>query len=336
MINLNLRIASINLTGSGEQVEVMLDSWYHQFTTILDELAPVKQLSCRKQSLPWISLNIKKLMSERDKLAKRIGKDPTHADTDMFEQLKTLRRRIKSQIRSEAKKFGQSALDENDHKRAWSFIKDVTFTHSKESINGPDPNRLNDYFAAAVHQPNDLILATPSGCDPQDSFTLSEISSPDVFRSLKSMKSSSATGPDGLPGHLLKKLAPLVNNNVTKIFNASINQCHFPGAWKKANVCPVYKQKGSKDDPSNYRPISVLPVLARVFEKLVAGQLQAFCDGAKIIPDEQFGFRKNSSCELALLTTVDRWYSAIDTGQLIGALLLDMSRLSTPYLTGYY
>ena len=96
--------------------------------------------------------------------------------------------------------------------------------------------------------------------------------------------------------------------------------------WKKANVCPVWKGKGSKKDPSNYRPISVLPVLGRCFEKLAAAQLYNYCDNHDIIPPEQFGFRRKSNCELALVSALDHWTDAIDSGAIVGALLVDLSK----------
>ena len=110
------------------------------------------------------------------------------------------------------------------------------------------------------------------------------------------------------------------------MFNLSFSQGTVPISWKQANVCPVYKSKGSKSDPANYRPISILPVLARTLEKLAASQLYDFCDARNIIPPQQFGFRRNSSCEMALLTAMDSWMGAVDEGKYVGALLLDLSK----------
>ena len=86
--------------------------------------------------------------------------------------------------------------------------------------------------------------------------------------------------------------------------------------------------KGSKSDPSNYRPISVLPVLARLFEKACAKQLSTYCLTMGIIPDAQFGFREKSSCEYALISALDSWMTSVDQGELVGALLIDLSKAS--------
>jgi hypothetical protein len=114
--------------------------------------------------------------------------------------------------------------------------------------------------------------------------------------------------------------------NLTAIFNVSIAEGRFPGAWQEANIRPVYKSKGSHDDPNSFRPISILPIFARIFEKLAARQLLFYCDSHDLIPVEQFGFRRYSSCETALLSAVDTWRGAIDNNEFTGVLLLDISK----------
>src|SRR6267154_2594041 len=111
-----------------------------------------------------------------------------------------------------------------------------------------------------------------------------------------------------------------------QLFNASITIAAFPSEWKKANVLAVYKKKGSKSEVENYRPISILPILGRLLERAVATQLQQYCDHHSILPVQQFGFRKNSSCELALLAALDNWQHEASMGKLVGALLIDLSK----------
>jgi len=137
---------------------------------------------------------------------------------------------------------------------------------------------------------------------------------------------SNAEGCDGLPGNLIKKLAPSIAPNICKIWNASIVNNIFPEMWKLANITPVYKQKGTKSEADNYRPISLLPVLARALEKILAGQLISFCDVHKIIPPNQHGFRKGYSCETALIQLTDSWLKYIDKGEFVGTLLVDLSK----------
>ena len=91
-------------------------------------------------------------------------------------------------------------------------------------------------------------------------------------------------------------------------------------------MCAIWKKKGSKSDPNNYRPISIIPILGRTLEKAIAYQLNAFCELEHIIPPQQFGFRKNSNCELMLTAALDDWLSNIDKGLIVGSLLIDLSK----------
>ena len=79
-------------------------------------------------------------------------------------------------------------------------------------------------------------------------------------------------------------------------------------------------------DLDNYRPVSVLPILGRLLEKLVGRQLQDYCTLNSIIPIQQFGFRSHSSCELALLAAQDKWLDEVSRGSFVGALLIDLTK----------
>jgi len=116
-------------------------------------------------------------------------------------------------------------------------------------------------------------------------------------------------------------------------YNCSLRNGQFPDPWKLADVVAVWKNKGAKSDTGNYRPISVLPDLARVLEKECASKLTVYCNNKCIIPLEQFGFRAKSSCEMALIHSVDRWLGEVDRGNFVGALLVDLSKAfdSVPY-----
>jgi len=94
---------------------------------------------------------------------------------------------------------------------------------------------------------------------------------------------------------------------------------------KKARVIPIYKN-GDKDDPGNYRPISVLPTLSKIFERHIATQIQSFFEKTNIIHKTQSGFRKNHSCNTALVRLIDTWMKAVDEGKLVGTVFLDLKK----------
>ena len=88
----------------------------------------------------------------------------------------------------------------------------------------------------------------------------------------------------------------------------------------------MFGRGSCRTDPANYRPISIIPVLARVCEKIAAGQLYEYCDRRSVIPPEQCGFRRQSSCEMALLYAIGEWIASIDAGKMVGALPIDLSK----------
>jgi hypothetical protein len=304
--------------------DLLLDSWHRDLINILDKAAPIKNYPMRKRRVPWVTSEARRLMFERDSVARRRKKDP--CSKQLGRELAEIKRRIKSKIRRSAKDYGSELLSKQDHKGAWKYIKAVTFSSRKGAEPLDDLRAVNDHFANVVTSTSQLPLTRIQGCDVEEAFTLRPITAKETMKLLNEVNVNTATGPDEIPGFLIKLLSSAMAPNLTNILNNSMQQGCFPSMWKKANVCPIWKNKGCRKDPGNYRPISILPVLARIFEKYVASQLYNYCDLKGIIPIEQFGFRRSSSCELAVLSAMDGWRKAIDDGEVVGALLIDLSK----------
>ena len=96
---------------------------------------------------------------------------------------------------------------------------------------------------------------------------------------------------------------------------------------KIAKIFPIHKG-GPTDDPSNYRPISVLPVLSKIIEKHVTKHLFGYLNKYDILHKSQSGFLKHHSCNTALIKLVDTWLKSIDKGEVIGAIFFDLKRPS--------
>lgn len=326
---LKSRVKCIEITDSADANQQdpnrMVESFNVQLSAILDEELPIRRFPRRKQNLPWVTDEIKILMQQRDKLSRVIAKS-TIKDTDKLKELQILRKRVRSNIRASAKKYGTKKLQNSDSKQCWNFIRQVTFTTQKEKQLSVDINDLNNHFASIVQETHYDSYITTSSCDTIDCFSIKPMSINEIVLMLRKFKSTNSVTCDGLTGFIVKLLASEIAPNIRTIFSTSLDQGIFPDIWKYANICPIYKQKGSKSDSTNYRPISILPVLGRCFEKLVATQLTQFCDSLRIIPEEQFGFRKYSNCEMALLAALENWYKYIDQGEFVGALLIDLSK----------
>ena len=120
-----------------------------------------------------------------------------------------------------------------------------------------------------------------------------------VEKILSNLDSSSGAGISGISSKVLKKSSPILIPIIARLFNQCIATNKIPTEWKTAVVSPIFK-KGQTDEINNYRGISVLPPLAKIFEKILATQIIIYLNINKILFCGQHGFRADHSCETAL------------------------------------
>ena len=142
---------------------------------------------------------------------------------------------------------------------------------------------------------------------------------------LNTLKISKACGHDKIPPKLLRDSAIIIAPILSPVFNQSINTGILPKDLKTAVISPLYKS-GSKTECSNYRPISVLSAVAKIFEKLVSMQLYEYLENNAILTSQQFGFRKKFSTETAMLDVTNKWLINMDRGYLNGVIFLDLKK----------
>ena len=139
------------------------------------------------------------------------------------------------------------------------------------------------------------------------------------------MDNNKSTGLDQFNVKLLKLAAPFVSSSLAHICILSLNNSKFPDDWKKAKVTPFFKS-GDKSNVSNYRPISVLPIISKVIERTVHNQLYAYLCRRNILSDSQFGFRPNHSTTTTLLEVQDYILNNMDKGFATGVIFLDLKK----------
>ena len=146
----------------------------------------------------------------------------------------------------------------------------------------------------------------------------------EVRAALSSLEETKAVGPDGLSPRLLRRCAAELAGPMNRLFNSILQQKTCPRMWKTSSVVPIHK-KGSKSDPANYRPVSLLSVLGKVLEAVIAARLTNHLESQHLISDRQFGFRKGrSAADLNLLLSA-RWSDTLDQGRPTAALALDIA-----------
>ena len=146
-----------------------------------------------------------------------------------------------------------------------------------------------------------------------------------LFNILKNVEVTKAAGIDQISGKFLKDGARILAKPVSELCNLSMTLGSFPNACKIAKVKPLFK-KGSKRDPSNYRPISLLPLLSKVFERVALNQTEEFLSLKKVFYDYQSGFRKNHSTDTCLSFLNDKILKGFDDCLVTGIILIDLQK----------
>ena len=113
--------------------------------------------------------------------------------------------------------------------------------------------------------------------------------------------------------------------SLLQMINISLHTCVFPNVLKEVRVFPIHKG-GPSEDISNYRPISILPIVSKVTEKHVTKYLFAYLKKYKLLHETQSGFRKHPSCQTALIKLINDWLSHIDKGNIVGAIFFDLNK----------
>ena len=142
-----------------------------------------------------------------------------------------------------------------------------------------------------------------------------------LFKSLK----NAAPGYDEIKMEPLIFAIDCIVTPLSHLCNLSFSQGVFPNVIKIANVIPLYKKEDSMTF-SNYRPVSLLCSLSKVFEKVMCNRLVAFLDDFKILYEFQFGFRKNHSTYLAIMSLLDRITKYLENGDFVIGVFLDFSK----------
>ena len=139
------------------------------------------------------------------------------------------------------------------------------------------------------------------------------------------IKTSKGFGTDNISSYFLKLAMPYIENSLAYIFNKSLERSEFPDDRKTVRVTSRFKE-GEKSIKSNYRPISVLPVISRLFEKLVSNQLYQYLDHNGLLSPNQSSFRHLHSTVTCLLKNTDDWYTGLDLNQMLGMVFVDQKK----------
>ena len=147
----------------------------------------------------------------------------------------------------------------------------------------------------------------------------------EVYDTLSSLDTSKACGPDLINPRLLKEAASIISYPLLKLFNRSLETATFPDVWKQANVSPVYKT-GSRNEISNYRPISLLPITGKVMERCIFNRLMDHLNSNNFLCSNQSGFIPGDSTVNQLLDVTNQIGKALDSAKEVRTVFCDISK----------
>ena len=314
---------------SSKDIDVCWANWQSIFLSIMDYCIPHSVLKPRK-NLPWLTKEIIQAMRRRNSLfraANKSGSDVT------LRKYKAERNKVVYLLRTTKAAYFQK-LGSSSSKEFWKAVKLVnkrcssipalkdgssliTTDHGKAQL-------LNDFFHSCFNR----------SCDP--------LSSPDPIESnncpsdllctenqitdlLLSLNTSKSTGPDSISATMLQSTATFIAPSLTKLFNLSITSGCFPSGWKCARITPIFK---SADPalPSNYRPISILPIVSKVLERHIYNLVFNHLAISSPISVSQWGFMPNRSTTSALCTLSHDCLRCLDDRNEIGSVFFDLRK----------
>ena len=189
---------------------------------------------------------------------------------------------------------------------------------------------MNQYFSSIGEKlSQDIETSTTSPVQAtkrtHTCFKLKQITPKQVYNLLVSLPNGKANGIDMIPNKMLKISAHVISSSLTDIFNCCTSMNSFPDDLKVAKVVPIFKAD-AKDDPGNYRPISILSSVARVIEKLIYDQLYHYFSSNNFLGKQQWGFRKMHSTVFSSQSTTNNWILNMDNGRANAVIFLDLKK----------
>ena len=209
-------------------------------------------------------------------------------------------------------------------------IFNTYFTNIAEDIGSDDHVDINDTVSSCITGYNNHESVTnikhfmaSNQVKQEIDFSFSSIDPLSIKKCLNKLKTNKGTGYDLLPSKILKLGSDIFCYSICTMINMCISLSCFPNALKYAEITPLYK-KGSHLDACNYRPVSILPSMSKIFERQLISQFNGYFE--KIFSKYLSGFRANHSCESVLVRMVENIKKYVDEGKFVCVLLMDLSR----------
>ncbi|XP_044586008.1 uncharacterized protein LOC123266045 [Cotesia glomerata] len=278
----------------------------------------------------WFSGDIIRECKLKDKYRRKLRQNPTPYHREQF---KALRKSLKDKIRLTYNTH-QQEIENNISKNPkcfWNYIKSKK-QHNQfptsfliDNRDCSDPQQIANSFASffsSVFNPLDTLPAY-NNCGHKHLGQLKPPKESDVLDCIKKLPSKWSAGTDGIPCIIVKDCANVLTYPLTIIFESCISVGTFPRDWKEAKVCPIHKS-GDKSNIKNYRPISIIPTFAKVFEMLLYDLILQYFK--PIVSPSQHGFYSKRSTVTNLLPYTQYLYDSLAEGSQVDVIHTDFAK----------
>ena len=303
----------------------------------LDEHAPFIEIfpKDKKIYIPWYNDELRQKIRRKKEM---LVDSRTHGMKTYKKPLKTLTNLINALKKSLKKEYIQKKLEEagEDPKKIWALINALTGRNSKEiiepeNLTQENVNSHNKFFATIgkkIQEQFDIDLETVSKEWDFPPFEFQKVNSSTVSNLIDFIKKDVATGFDSISAKIIKDTKNVLSSVLAEIINVSYKTKIFPDCLKKAVVKPIYKKDSNNINLiSNYRPISILPVISKIFEKDAANQLSNFLEEKALLSLYQHAYRKGHSTITCLFELINFIYESRDQlNKKIAIITLDLSK----------
>ena len=296
-----------------------------------------------KPLLPWMTENLIRSCRKKSRLLKIYKKTGAAVARNKYVKYKNT---LKQALRHEEKYYYEQQFQAvaSDARKTWKIInsllnkqtnKKLSHIFQSNNITTTDKTVIvkmfNEFFVnlgpdlakkIAPSKRNKLLEGIPH---IKECMALSPTDANEVANMILSLKNTASCGSDQISVAAIKTISNIISPLLSALINHSMDKGIFPDALKIAKILAIYKS-GDKTLISNYRPISLLTVFSKVYEKIIQRRLDGFLTKHKVLYDMQFGFRKNHSTQHALVTFTDYVTSALDKNQIALSIFIDLSK----------
>ena len=315
------------------------DEIYHQLLAVIEEVClekiPKKQ-EWKKRGIPR---DRKLLMRKRSKLNKKLNQMPTELQkSQIVSELHVIDNKIVASHRAELTNNEREAVEKikNDRKFFYKYAK------SKSIVKAPvGPLKIGDELITEPAKISEILKQQFESVYsvPQNSTNIEALAEEPgprcmtdlhfgqehIANAIKNIPSHSSPGPDGIPAKLLRECVEELKKPIFLLWRASMDSGKVPRKLKLSHVIPIFK-KGDKSSPKNYRPISLVSHISKIFERVVVKNLTDYLNDLDLFNKQQHGFRSGRSCLSQLLEHHQTILAHLESGTGVDVVYLDFAK----------